>query len=72
MSTGKILLTGGIGYGLRAAALYDTSTGVWEELEEMNNDRYRHEMIRLESDLILIIGGQGREGVTAQVESFTP
>ena len=52
--------------------MYDTSTGVWEELEEMNNDRYRHEMIRLESDLILIIGGQGREGVTAQVESFTP
>ena len=72
LSTGKVLLTGGIGYGLRAAALYDTATGVWEELEEMNNDRYRHEMIRLKSDLILIIGGQGREGVTAEVESFTP
>jgi len=52
--------------------LYDPSTSVWEELDDMNNDRYRHEMIRLKSDLILIIGGQGKQGVTAEVESFTP
>ena len=38
----------------------------------MNDTRYRHQMIVLDGGQVLIIGGNGREGLLAETELFTP
>ena len=71
MLDGRVLITGGIGLRI-SGEIFDPDTGDWIRTLDMHDTRYRHQMIVLDSGKILVIGGNGKEGLLAETELFTP
>ena len=71
MLDGRVLITGGIGLRI-SGEIFDPDTGDWTRTLDMHDTRYRHQMIVLDSGKILVIGGNGKEGLLAETELFTP
>ena len=65
------MLTGGVGHRI-AVEIFDPATGLWTRIKDMHDTRYRHQLILLDSGKVLVIGGNGREGLLAETELFTP
>ena len=65
------MVLGGIG-NLTSVELYDPASGTWSGGPDMSWTRYRHTATMLEDGRILVVGGNGKDGVLATTELYSP
>jgi hypothetical protein len=76
LPNGKVLATGGInvaGLRVKAAELYDPTTGTWSATGSMLQDREKHTATLLQNGKVLVAGGLGNgTGQLASAEIYDP
>ena len=73
LSTGKVLLAGGIGFNLTARSeLYDPATRIWSLTGAMTKSRRNHSATLLPDGRVLAAGGFDDYGAPAQAELYDP
>src|SRR3989442_15600005 len=77
LTDGKVVIAGGCGSGpacvpLNSAELYDSTTGTWTSIGNLNTARWAHTATLLSNGKILVVGGYGVDGPLKSEELFDP
>src|SRR6266446_7771384 len=77
LTDGKVVIAGGCGSSqpcvpLNSAELYDSTTGTWTSIGNLNTARWPHTATLLSNGKILVVGGYGVDGPLKNAELFDP
>jgi len=77
LTNGKVVIAGGCGSSqpcvpLNSAELYDSTTGTWTSISNLNTARWAHTATLLSNGKVLVVGGYGVDGPLKNAELFDP
>jgi len=77
LTDGKVVIAGGCGSSqpcvpLNSAELYDSTTGTWTSIGNLNTARWAHTATLLSNGKVLVVGGYGVDGPLKNAELFDP
>ena len=76
LSTGKVLVTGGVGFSLfgiySAAELYNPSSDSWSKAGPLTTARWYHTATLLPGGKVLFAGGVGKSHLLSSAELYDP